>query len=407
MIIDMRVLCSATSNAGIRARHRQGSLLIIVAGISSILAVAGLAFVVRMRSDAVDSLQVEHHAQVRLMLMAGLLYVQEAGRIGWDSDAVDRARVRPDGTLDLANWRRNSDELQSEAYGWVDVRDGFMGPKPVAYSQADIDDMDQRVMNQDGSRWPGLLEAARRINASKGLSASTPLSLTDKQRWLPSPWFPVGTLMRAPMWVTERPAFAIAPIVAPNAIRTPYTFPEATVGHADFGKPYLRHPDPQPALIRVPTGTVVTTAAQAYAQFKSDDPRPRPGSQGRGWFRVYRDGPATFIITVGSGSSLGYRDWSEVDAHGRSQFGDEQALFEEAVANEVRHWYRIEWNAAVSRVGSDPEYQGAFIKQGQAYNAWDHRLVAENRRSAFYAGRTNAAGTIQWIQRLLHAPVIW
>ncbi len=375
----------------ITSHHRTGSVLLIVTGISVILATVGLAFVTRMRADAAASLVVVRSSQARIMLMAGLLYVQEAGRVGWDQDPAAPARVRPDGSLDLRSWQRNPDETKSEAYGWVDVRDGFMGPKARAYTQVDID-----AMNSVGN-FPGLDREVVRLGLSR------PLSLAQKQRWLPSPNFAIGTVMRSPMYVMTRPPFAIAPVVAPNAIRTPESFPAADPADPEFGKPFLRNPDPQPAPMLVDASVSVTTAAQAYALFKADDPRPVAlALAGQGWFRVYRDGPATFIISVGSGASYGYREWNEVDAFGRTLFNNDQALFEQTVAEEVRMWYRAEWSPGTSRISSDTQYRGSWCAMAQSYTGTERAAYPGTSPS-----RTNVCGTIPWIQRLPTPPLVW
>ena len=70
------------------ARSRRGALLLIISGISAIVVVTGLAFVMRMRADAAESLVGVKHAQCRTMLMAGLQYILEAGRIGWENVAA-------------------------------------------------------------------------------------------------------------------------------------------------------------------------------------------------------------------------------------------------------------------------------------------------------------------------------
>lgn len=81
------------------ARH--GSVLIVVAGISALFLALSLGFLAQMRNDAEESTRVQQEAQARLMLNAGLHYIQESSRLGWGE----------------------------EAYGWVDVRDGLPGPR--------------------------------------------------------------------------------------------------------------------------------------------------------------------------------------------------------------------------------------------------------------------------------------
>jgi hypothetical protein len=96
--------CRTSGRFGTRA----GTVLIVVAGISALLMSVTLVYLVNMRSDLEESELVVREAQARLVLIAGLQYIQEASRLGWD---------RP-GTPE-----------HEEGYGWTDVRDGSAGPK--------------------------------------------------------------------------------------------------------------------------------------------------------------------------------------------------------------------------------------------------------------------------------------
>jgi hypothetical protein len=87
---------------------RAGTLLIIVAGVSALLAGMALTFLSRMRSDAEESALFLAQTQARVMLQAALTYVAETSRIGWDDPATPE---------------------HEEAFGWVDVRDGRPGPR--------------------------------------------------------------------------------------------------------------------------------------------------------------------------------------------------------------------------------------------------------------------------------------
>jgi hypothetical protein len=89
---------------------RAGTLLIIVSGISALLAMVALAFLVRMRSDLEESSLFLAETQARVMLGAALTYVAETSRIGWDDPATPE---------------------HEEAFGWVDVRDGRPGPRDI------------------------------------------------------------------------------------------------------------------------------------------------------------------------------------------------------------------------------------------------------------------------------------
>ena len=63
---------------------RQGTILILVAGICALMAALALVFLTRMRSDMNESNLVLQHAQAKIMLAAACNYVQETSRIGWD-----------------------------------------------------------------------------------------------------------------------------------------------------------------------------------------------------------------------------------------------------------------------------------------------------------------------------------
>ncbi len=101
----------ATSGA-----HRRGALLIVVVGLVAILFALGAGFLMRMRSDTEDAREIGREVQARAMLSAGLMYLQESSRLGWDRwDDLIAAGVTPTG--------------HDEAYGWIDVRDGEAGPR--------------------------------------------------------------------------------------------------------------------------------------------------------------------------------------------------------------------------------------------------------------------------------------
>ena len=71
---------------------RSGTILIIVAGISALLASLSLTFLLRIRDGAQSSLLVERETQARLMLHAACAYVLEAGRIGYGPSRSDAQR---------------------------------------------------------------------------------------------------------------------------------------------------------------------------------------------------------------------------------------------------------------------------------------------------------------------------
>lgn len=166
---------------------RSGTILIIVAGISALLASLALAFLARMRSDSEESQLLVREAQAHLMLTAACNYIMETSRLGWNTN--------PPGTL-TGN--------HIEAFGWVDVRDGTPGPK------------DQNRMPVTGS----MPSAGPRWFDPPGTGGNRPA-------------------VRCPMFVQKRPPFAVKPLVAPNAIR---------LTGATAGWPLAQRPDPQPAI---------------------------------------------------------------------------------------------------------------------------------------------------------------
>ena len=86
---------------------RSGTVLIIVAGLSALLASLALAFLARQRSSQQETIWFEQDIQARIMLTAACSYIAEGSRIGYDN------LLGPN---------------HIEAYGWIDVRDGSVGP---------------------------------------------------------------------------------------------------------------------------------------------------------------------------------------------------------------------------------------------------------------------------------------
>ncbi len=323
---------------------RGGSILIIVAGMSALLATLALAFYTRMRSDVEESAITMRESQARIMLMGACTYIQEASRIGWETSAA-----------------------HEETFGWIDVRDGSIGPKVTVDEPS------------DGHR------------------------------------FPVGTARRFPMHALERPPYAVQLTAVYNPIRTPISPEPLPVGHALFGMPYLTKPDPQPVVANGWTafpGASVSAANFASANgYAVGDPTPRASSTGKSWFRIYRESGARFVVTCGGGGTLGYRDWlTEVQpsADARAQFGDDPRLFAELAASEVRLWYRLEWNPACLAL----DYHMMDHSLGRDvdhYMVWppnaSHSTAGHEYRTQMHA--RNMGGTILWVQRLREAPTGW
>ncbi|HYE07858.1 MAG TPA: hypothetical protein VEL07_20240 [Planctomycetota bacterium] len=164
---------------------RRGALLVVVAGLCSLLAVLAFAFLMRMRSDAEEAARMSQDIQARVMLSSALMYVQEASRIGWGV----------------------------ETYGWRDVRDGRPGPRGF------------------DAWWPP--GVASLVNA-EGRASS------------PTATFPAigGHAARLPMYVMRTPPFAITSAVALNPVPTD----AAALGLPWEQLVNYTVPDPQPVL---------------------------------------------------------------------------------------------------------------------------------------------------------------
>ncbi len=112
---------------------RSGTILIIVASISALLATLALTFLVRMRADIAESRLFLAETQARVMLAGALNYIGETARIGWDDPLTP---------------------AHEEAYGWIDVRDGRPGPRDFTGKALFNADLDVRLGK--GTKWPAI-----------------------------------------------------------------------------------------------------------------------------------------------------------------------------------------------------------------------------------------------------------
>ncbi len=351
---------------------RRGTLLIIVAGVVALLAALAIGMLVRMRSDADEMALVEQEAQVRIMLSAALSYIDEAGRLGYDSDSAF-ATVR-----------------HREGCGWIDVRDGQLGPRD------NLDPLASEPLFSWSSRDP---EGRRGYRA----------------------WPAPDSIARCPMHVLTRPHFAVRPTVAPNPI-------DADPASPRFGLPLLTNKDPLP----VESTPGVFDFGGPSPGFRGWDPRPRMETTGRAWFRAYRldvapttaaTAPdaswATFVVTCGSGGTLGWRDWNEVEAAGAAAtFGDDPRLFGDLSAHEIRAWYRVEWSPYVAPNdchNAHPYIEGqwspfdSFMSfSPNASDCWTSDGSTSGQSSwATTPHVVNQVGTFRYVQRLRVAPERW
>ena len=342
--------------------HRSGTILIIVAGISALLASLALAFLVRNQSDANESDAFLQEVQARIMLHAACSYIQEASRIGWDDKA-------------------NQSAVHMETYGWIDVRDGFMGPKP--FSEAPSSRTSTTTIRPTPFG-PGV--DLRNLSFNDGI--------------------PVGIPKRFPMYALKQPPYAIQNRAGYNLINQNPASP-------DYLQSYLRYPDPQPVTDNgwrkdpiSPGGNVLATN---FAAWETGDPTPRQSSLGLSWFRLLREpNGSMFLVTCGAGNTLGYRSWNEIQSdpnpEGRSMFTSAE-VFSVYVQSEIRLWYRVEWSPAIMAIdnhliwhhgGTDDHYEqfpmNLSVRNGDEWGQLVHH---------------NMGGTIPMIQRLRSEPANW
>ncbi len=332
------------------ASPRSGTILIIVAGISALLAAMALTFLAQMRTDVEESQFVVQHAQAKIMLAAGCNYIQETARIGWD-----RSKDLPaPSSIPMVDGFK----IHEEAYGWVDVRDGRTGP----FNRAG-----ESLMSSDTLAWPH-----------------------------------IGTHVRCPMALRHVPPYATSLATGSNPIQTKDS------GRPDYAYPLMRYPDPQPLenLNNYDHATPGSVTAAQYARFAKGDPNLRPETTGRSWFRVFRDGPATFIITCGSGGTQGFKEWDELTADERAQFQTRE-FFYQLKAVELRLHYRVEWSAA----GVETSYhnlQHEIARTHDHYESWppnaSHAWSSSRRTQTWLK---SPVGTMRWIQRLAMEPKFW
>ncbi|MBA3683848.1 MAG: hypothetical protein H0W72_01180 [Planctomycetes bacterium] len=339
---------------------RKGSVLVVIVGILAMLATLAVTFLVRMRQDAQESDLVIHLTQCRMMLHAGMQFIQERSRLGYAT----------------------AGDPSLEAWGWIDIRDGSLGPKD-----------DSGALRQD------------------------------------EPWMALGgPAKRCPMYMVKRPPCAVVPHMYPNAIPA-VSDPAVDPAYQDhFGIPVLANVDPMPVLPAGLTHIPDNPDPAQRAAWEAGDLQPVQMSMGLAWFRVYREtgtepdrpataGPpgATFILTVGSGATVGFKDWSEVPVSDRAQFGNDQAVFDSLRAAEVREWYRVEWSAAVGgselrnamglRENKDggQDFGGQHTTQARsAVNPSRRFKMSENLYGSTDA--RNYVGTISYIERLSGPP---
>jgi hypothetical protein len=392
-----------------RSRHQRGTILIIVAGLSALLASMSLVFLARMRSDSEETQVVMQLAQAKIMLAAACNYVQETSRLGWDANfpyyqgapAHPSAIIPPpqtlpngSGVLSLSGTILSSPSpatmpAHQETYGWIDVRDGSIGPNVRAPSPATLPYSTYAV-------W------------------STALVESNGSGWNRPAWPAIGSVAICPMYVMQRPPYATQLTAVYNPINT-------TPGNALFGLPYIQYPDPMPVVSngwpqQATSGTVTGALyddgqnGATLTDFVHGDPTPRQQTTGKSWFRVYRDGPATFVITCGSGATMGYTSYAEAASVGgpsaAAMFNNDPGFFNSLAANELRIWYRIEWSPSVmEQTYHNLQHGDVGVEHNLMWPAnASHTWSVGNRTQTW---TKNPVGTIRWVERLVTQPTYY
>ncbi len=347
---------------------RQGTILIIMAGLSAIMAGLAVAFIAKCRSDAEETTAMISEVQSRIMLVAACNYIQECSRIGWDRyprlpGDPQPVPALPTETNDLFPGGGGGQpvNVHEETFGWIDVRDGSIGPKPLVTQTFD-------------QAFPSL---------------GTQKDWTGAQRRC---WPALDGIVRCPMYVHKKPPYATALTVCYNPINTN----QASQVNNDYLMPYLRNPDPRPL------------TNQTYTQFVIGDSTPVTRSLGKSWFRVLREGPSTFLITCGAGATQGFHNYDEAVNQGMaSQFNNDSELFKNLAAHEIRLWYRVEWSAS-SAEGTYHWSLHHTQENTDSYFQWavnaSHTWGFGCRSPSF---DRNMGGTFRWIMRLRKEPTNW
>jgi hypothetical protein len=338
---------------------RRASVLLIIAGLSAILCALSLALLQNMRSDLEESNAMLRDVQARTMIAAGLSYIQEGARLGWDIPTTPE---------------------HEEGYGWIDARDGSIGPN---------DRFGNRLFVGD---------------AATGQGAAFPAV--------------GGSAARCPMYVMRRPPFSVAMTLHYNPIpRQPAADWRQNISYSNL--------EPQAAEGSGLSATDMATLAAGdrdlrYAAWAKGDPVARNSSVGLAWMRVYRmspedaaahvtiDGkpaplswsPAMFIISGGAGASGGFRSWLEVELAGEEDlFSGGQAEFEDVRRAESILWFACEWSPAEGFETINHYLTGSFetpVCNRPCYVGTDNRTVSKS-----------FGGSFRWIERLANEPKNW
>ena len=364
---------------------RQGTILIIVSGIAGLLASVAIAFLARVRNDVDDMASVVRETQARIMLNAACSFILESSRVGWEPN-------NPNGTT----------VEHLEAHGWIDVRDGSLGPR--------LNSLSWSTPGQDRDAWNSEMKKAK----GRPLMNGRDRPLWDDRK--------AG---RFPMYRMRRPPYAIQ-------LSTGYN----PISKKDDYVPYLRYPDPQPVVdngwgtdpvtdSNQLSGKVSAVNDKNWSAYEQGDKAPVNDSVGLSWFRVLREETGSvFTVTCGAGGTWGFKTFGDAQREGQANLFDNNIKVFESLRNaETIAWYRVEWSPAIP--GGDLNPSGVTNTSwkekwgGQLWNAegWDNtKYFGINASRPGFPNEVgvggtrmcmNYCGTISWIQRLRSEPKDW
>ena len=422
-------------------KFRSGAVLIIVAGIASILIALCLSLVSLSRQDAQYAIHFEGEAQARLMLQSALMYIQESSRIGWGE---------------------HGDDL---CFGWTDVRDGGLGPRAARQVSGKGVDRDPDNIVPSWWKW-GTYRAHGGDNMLPSVATRT--------------WPCPGSAIRAPMPVFTRPPMAMLPLLGVNAPTPRTTYGES--GYDDYpmwesgnnltslDKRFAADlPSPSRQLGSLDNQPVASTW-QEFVRGEELLPNSdlselryatRAGTSSRGWFRIYRetlgdhdangrsgayspnanavwelDSVAlydpldpnekmknwnVFIIACGSGGTHGFRFWDRSDdgysfaldpitAKDSGLFTSEDQ-FRSLRARETILFYRVEWTPLNGGQAhpSVIDWRGSRYPRDQFLTQMPSgsQIIQGGVTDAFRNRIASHGGNFSWIQRLRVSPPNW
>jgi hypothetical protein len=441
--------------------QRQGSVLIVVVGLCTLLLTAFLVTIQQVRAEANQADDVIADAQARIMLSSALSFINESARLG--------------------------PNVEGETFGWTDIRTGAVGP--LTYGQTSLTTNDGNLPGQS-VQWPSpgsvyradMMVWKRPPLAVYERSAPNPISMP--RQWLTE--FENAKYDDDPS--TDPFATTLGTVVNPSDVnhgtgfgyfpRTNKKNPWETLGQpmSVLNGPKLREHwgrvwsemvrpmgDNEPGYHRnIGTQPVADTLADfKQGLLSGGEAVSRPDSQNRAWFRLYRELPSdhdgdgtpyydamalsghgTFIVTCGAGGTQGFASWTEVQNAGRQADFIDQATFELLQSQERRMWFRVEWSGFTGGAGNlvkrhttgGPTFGSATnwgshggsdglqyslhvtsLATQMPYLSAPHRLIdawgaSYNSHMAHVTHAPvmlNASGTIKWIERLPTEPPMW